>query len=193
MIKKFISIFLCLSLFTTASCAGGKAGSVSASTLPDNQDAYAPVPEAEIAPLLAVEAVTAEHTTGPAPLLVPTGQTFVAPSASLCFTLEVSSFILAESESVEARYNASLITQRELDMSRLRLSEESWRIRINSERERFLIVHRGDLAEISRLMGLVKSSMETSSSFPWVTVLVSAGSILLGIVIGAIVEYITLR
>jgi len=192
MINKLISIMLCFTLLTSA-CAPGRTGNVS--TLPTEAatDLYSPIEAVELAPLLSVEAPRLEQTAGAAPIHVSSGQTFVSPADGLFFTLPVASFILAELESLEARYGVSLAAQRELDMKRLSLTEETWRLRLNGDRERFRIIHAGDREEIERLVGLVSDSMTARSDFPWISVIISGGMLLLGIVVGFVSGFILLK
>lgn len=190
MINKFISILLSITLISA--CATGNTARVH-STTPEPTDIYSPVEAIELAPLQTVADISTDSTTGPAPILILSSQAFVAPVDGLFFTVPVASYILAESEAMQNRANVSLITQRQMDMTRLQLVEDTWRIRLNSERERFKIIHNSDIAELNRLMGLVESSMERTHDFPWVTVFVGIGSLLLGIITGYIVEYITLH
>jgi len=142
-----------------------------------------------LAPLLSVEAPRLEQTAGAAPIHVSAGQTFVIPADGLFFTLPVASFILAELESLEARYGVSLAAQRELDMKRLSLTEETWRLRLNGDRERFRIIHTADMEEQQRLLNLVQAAMTENKDFPWSAVLFSLGSLAIGIIGGFIAGF----
>lgn len=191
MTVKLISILLCFTFLSA--CATGKTAGVRSATTPAPTDIYSPVEVVELAPLQAVADVSADTTTGPAPTLILSGQTFIAPVDGLFFTVPVAGWIIAESESMQNRANVSLTSQRSMDMARIQLLEDTWRLRLNGDRSRFKIIHDGDQAEINRLMGLVESSMTQTHDFPWVSVLATAGALLLGIITGFIVEYITLR
>ena len=188
MTNKLISIVLCFSLLTS-SCATGKTGNVSTLPVEAPTDIYSPIEAAEVAPLLAVAAPTVEQTTGPAPIHVLAGQTFTSPAEGLFFTLPVASFILAELENLESRYGVSLAAQRELDTSRLQLSEETWRLRLNGDRERFRIIHTADMAEQQRLLNLVQAAMTENKDFPWTEVFVGLGALFIGIVGGFIAGF----
>ena len=190
-IKKLISTVLFFVLLSA--CAAGKTIGGHTTTPTPSTDIYSPVEPVEIAPLLAVADVSIETTTGPAPTLILSQQTFIAPSDGLFFTVPVASFILAENEALQDRANASLLSQREMDMVRLRLNDDTWRTRINSERDRFRIIHESDQNEITRLLGLVESSMTGSSNFSWESVASVGLAMLLGVITGIVIEYVTLH
>lgn len=191
MINKFISVLLCFTMLSA--CATGKIAGAHLTTTTTPTDIYSPVEAVELAPLQAVADVSTEPTTGPAPMLVLAGHAFTAPVDGLFFTVPVASYILAESEAMQNRANVSLTTQRSMAMARIQLVDETWRLRLNGDRERFKLIHDSDQAEINRLMGLVGNAMEQPHDFPWTAVLFSLGAFAVGIITGFIVEYITLR
>ena len=188
MIKKLTSIMLCLTLVSSGGCAGA---AIHKPTLPTEAatDIYSPIEAVEVAPLLSVAAPTVETTTGNAPVLIHAGQAFTAPVEGLFFELPVASFILAELENLEARYGVSLTAQRDLDMKRLLLDHETWRLRLNGDRDRFRIIHQADLAEQQRLLNLIQTSMTEGKAFPWMEVFVGIGALFIGVVGGFVAGF----
>jgi len=154
---------------------------------------FTPIPEFPPTPLEELAAETIEQSSDPAPIELPRGTIINIPAFSgqssrrltlddshILFTASAAIFIVTEVVAFQERAARVLTEQRTRDYNRLTLLNEEWRIRLNSERERFRIIHEHDQAELNRLIRLNEVSMERANSFPWETVLLTLGALVVG-------------
>lgn len=197
--KKFIAIFLIFSLLF--GCNPGSQSTSLSQTSGDEieADMFSPLPEREIEPLEEIPAETITQSSEAAPVELPAGSVVLFPSAGdqqsrrftlehsyVLFTSSAAAFVITEIVALQERAARALREQRTRDFARLRLLDEQWRLQLNSERERFRIIHEADRAEVARLIQLNQAAIQRGNEIPWENILISIGIFALGAVIGLV-------
>lgn len=188
MIKKLISSILLVSILfgcTTGNLPGGSTTAVDDQGFPD-------MAALELAPVEAVEVPTVEPspTPTPAPLALTLNQEFRAPYPGIFFSNEQAAYIIAELEAYQRRVSVSMESVRDGYQLRLNHETELLRLQINSDRTRFRIIISARDAEIARLLRQNERFVNRGSEFPWESVLVGAGGLLIGVVGGFLMGFI---
>lgn len=148
------------------------------------EDSLGTLPEASTIVLDIVEAPRVEPNTSS------TARTYrlvlgaPAPADGLLLNDEAAAYLIAEMEAYQSRVIAALEVQRDRDLARLHLEMGELRLQITADRERFGVILAGRDREIARLMEMNESFVASSNEFPWDTVLVGVGGLVLGLLGG---------
>ena len=191
MINKLISFVLLASILTGCISGGTPGGSTTAI---DNQG-FPDLPPIELAPVEAVvmPAVEPNPTPTPSPVALTLNQEFRAPYPGIFFSNDQSAYVIAELEAYQDRVATTMRSVRHSFELRLNRETEDLRIQINADRTRFRIAIEARDTEIARLLRQNERFVNRGSEFPWEAVLTGAGGLLIGVVGGFIMGFLTVN
>jgi hypothetical protein len=191
MTKSTFSALLLSFVLLNAGC-GGSGPALSTNQSPETSSGgeldglTGTLPEASTIVLDVVETPRIEPNTSPTARTYRLSLGASAPADGLLLNDEAAAFLIAEMEAFQARVTAALEVQRDRDLARLNLEVGELRLEITSDRERFGVIIAGRDREIIRLMEMNESFVERSNEFPWDTVLIGVGGLVLGLLGGFI-------
>lgn len=110
------------------------------------------------------------------------------PFSGLLLSDSAAAFVASEYEALTQRFELALTQQRDLDQARLTRDIESFRLRLNSDRERFLIIVEGQERHILQLEEIIRNQDEPNLVEILSFVGIGALGILIGIVVGFFVS-----
>lgn len=187
LIKQVIALVVLICFLGTVVGCGGSTGA--GRTTLDNIRAQ--FPEVEDMPLESLESVVP-------PLREEPDQTTAfsqrvlrgesAPFSGLLLSDSAAAFVASEYEALTQRFQLALTQQRDLDQARLARELESFRLRLNSDRERFLIIAEGQERHILQLEEIIRNQNEPNLVEILSFVGIGALGILIGIVVGFFVS-----
>lgn len=163
------------------------------STTPVDDYGFPDMAEIEVAPVEALEAPILEPNPNPTPnpLALTLNQEFVAPYPGIFFSNDQAAYIIAELEAYQQRVAVIMESMRNGFQLRLRNELEGLRIQINSDRNRYRLIIADRNGQISRLLRQTERIANRGAEFPWEAVLVGAGGLLIGVIGGFLMGFVT--
>lgn len=180
-------IFVYLTLFSFLVCSGcGAAGTTSRerTTLENIRAQFPQVEEVPLEPLEAVPMPDREQPDSDTSFSQRVLRGDSVPFSGLLLSDSAAAFVASEYEAQIQRFQLTLTQQRDRDFARLTREIETYRLQLNADRERFLIIAQGQERYIANLEEVIRNQEQPNILEILSFVGIGALGILIGIVIG---------